>query len=51
MWYRFDGREVGHSGNNGSDGQASYPSSITDRTYYYQQETGAFRSGWASGAI
>ncbi|MGQ0588515.1 MAG: hypothetical protein ACT4N8_03130 [Sphingosinicella sp.] len=42
LWYRFDGRQMGHVGNNGT-ADLSYVASIADRTV--AQGTGAFRHG------
>jgi hypothetical protein len=46
IWYRFGGKEVGYTGNNGTQGP-DYVSSIDQRKQV--AGTGAFRSGAASG--
>ncbi|PTS90545.1 hypothetical protein DBR17_01085, partial [Sphingomonas sp. HMWF008] len=49
MWYRFNGRQIGYVGNNGT-GNTDYASSIAVRTATPPTGTpGAFRSGAAGG--
>ena len=48
LWYRFDGRQIGHVGNDGRYEQG-YAESLADRTHVQFGGTGAFRYGSTLG--
>ncbi|WP_367185880.1 LysM peptidoglycan-binding domain-containing protein [Sphingomonas bacterium] len=48
-WYRFDGKQVGYTGNDGTY-DSSYAGSLTDRTHTIWGGSGAFRYGGTLGA-
>ncbi|MBN8809385.1 MAG: hypothetical protein J0I47_14280 [Sphingomonas sp.] len=49
VWYRFNGRQVGYTGNDGT-WDTSYAASLDDRTTTVSNGNGAFRYGRSLGA-